>query len=99
GTYIRNLIYALAKVDQQNQYVLVASSTDAPLLSGLPQQFEVATYNRDDTSSLEHIAFPLFLRRFSADVYPIPLNRVPLFMLKPYVEIVHDLASLLFDRQ
>jgi len=99
GTYIRNLIYALAKVDQENQYVLVASSTDAPLLSGLPPQFEVATYNRDDTSGIENVTFPLFLRRFSANVYHIPLNRVPLFMLRPYVVTIHDMASLLFDRQ
>ena len=42
--------------------------------------------------------FPLFLRRFSADVYHIPLNRVPLFMLRPYVVTIHDMASLLFDR-
>src|SRR5579864_8874497 len=85
GTYIRNLIHALAKADQKNRYVLVASSADAPLLSDLPAHFATATYNADDTRPVEHLAFPLFLRRFSADVYHLPLNRAPLFMLKPYV--------------
>ena len=48
GTYIRNLIQALAKVDQRNKYVLVASAADTPLLAGLPPQFEIATYNPSD---------------------------------------------------
>src|SRR5260370_31126775 len=96
GTYIRNLIQALAKVDQRNKYVLVASTADAPLLAGLPPQFEIATYNPPDDRAAGNIAFPLFLRRFSADVYHIPLNPPPFFMPRPYVVTIHDNASLLF---
>ncbi|MBZ5591641.1 MAG: glycosyltransferase family 4 protein [Acidobacteriia bacterium] len=99
GTYIRNLIHALGRVDQKNRYVLVASSAEAPLLAGLPAQFEIATYNGADTGAVGHVSFPFFLRRFSADVYHIPLNRVPFFMIKPYVVTIHDMASLLFDPQ
>jgi len=99
GTYIRNLIHTLATVDQHNQYVLVTSAADASLLGGLPSQFELATYNADDTGVIQQISFPYFLRRFSADVYHIPLNRVPLFMLRPYVVTIHDIANLLFDRE
>jgi len=97
GTYIRNLIYALAKADQKNQYQVVVSPAQAPLLSGLPSQFQIATYTREDTRAAEEIAFPIFLRRFSANVYHIPLNRVPFFMTKPYVVTVHDMASLLYS--
>ena len=99
GTYIRNLIHTLATVDQHNQYVLVTSSADASLLGGLPPQFEIATYNAADTGAIQQVSFPSFLRRFSADVYHIPLNRVPLFMLRPYVVTIHDIANLLFDQQ
>jgi glycosyltransferase involved in cell wall biosynthesis len=99
GTYIRNLIHALAKVDEKNRYVLVVSSGDLPLLSGLPPQFETATYDADDTRAAGNVAFPLFLRRFAAGVHHVPLNRVPLFMLKPYVVTIHDLGSLLFSEQ
>ena len=42
GTYIRNLIYALAKADQKNQYEVVVSPAQAPLLSGLPPHFQIA---------------------------------------------------------
>jgi glycosyltransferase involved in cell wall biosynthesis len=97
GTYIRNLIYALARADQKNQYQMVVSPAQAPLLSGLPPQFQIATYTREDTRAAEEIAFPLFLRRFSANVYHIPLNRVPFFTPKPYVVTVHDMASLLYS--
>jgi glycosyltransferase involved in cell wall biosynthesis len=99
GTYIRNLIQAVAKVDQRNKYVLVTSAADAPLLAGLPPQFEIATYNPSDDSAAGNIGFPLFLRRFSADVYHIPLNRAPFFMPRPYVVTIHDMASLLFSEQ
>jgi glycosyltransferase involved in cell wall biosynthesis len=99
GTYIRNLIHTLATVDQHNQYVLVTSSVDASLLGGLPLQFEIATCDAEDNGAIQQVSFPSFLRRFSADVYHIPLNRVPLFMPKPYVVTIHDIANLLFDQE
>jgi glycosyltransferase involved in cell wall biosynthesis len=99
GTYIRNLVQALAKADQKNQYDVVVSPGQAPLVSGLPPQFQIASYGQDETRPAEEIAFPLFLRRFSANVYHIPLNRVPWFMPKPYVVTVHDMASLLFSEE
>ena len=41
----------------------------------------------------------MFLRRFSADLVHIPLNRVPLVLPRPYVVTIHDMASLLFERR
>ena len=99
GTYIRNLVHAVARADQENQYVVVVSSAQAPLLTGLPPHFETVIFDSDDMRPTEHVAFPLFLRRFSADVFHIPLNRVPFFMPKPYVVTVHDMASLLFSQE
>src|SRR6185295_9795308 len=32
-------------------------------------------------------------------LYHIPVNRVPLFMCKPYVVTIHDMSSLLFDKR
>ena len=99
GTYIRNLVQSLAKVDQTNRYVVVISSAEAPQLAGLSPQFEAVTHNAVDNRAAEHIAFPIFLRRFSADVYHIPLNRVPFFMPRPYVVTVHDMSSLLYNHE
>jgi glycosyltransferase involved in cell wall biosynthesis len=98
GSYIRNLVQALVNRDRKNQYAVVVSAAQVPLMSGLPQRFETAIFDADDRHPTEHIAFPLFLRRLSADVYHIPLNHVPLFMPRPYVVTVHDMASLLFSQ-
>lgn len=69
------------------------------MLSGLPANFAAAPYPRSDDAWIDNIALPLFLRRFDADLYHMPLNRVPLLMPKPYVVTIHDMASLLFHPQ
>jgi glycosyltransferase involved in cell wall biosynthesis len=97
GTYIRNLVHALAQIDRDNRYVLVTGKDALPDFAGLPPNFEVAVYSRRDTDPLDHLAFPLFLRRFSADLVHIPLNVVSLAMPRPYVVTVHDLSSLMFE--
>lgn len=97
GTYIRNLIRALAELDSESRYILISHASDEPELGELPPNFEIALYERKDTRITEHLAFPVYLRRFWADLYHIPLNVVSLFMPKPYVVTVHDMSSLLFD--
>jgi len=97
GTYIRSLIQALSKIDSTNQYTVVSGPADAGSLSELPENFRTALYARDDHSYLDHVAFPVFLRGLSPDLVHIPLNRVPLFMMKPYVVTIHDMANLLFE--
>ena len=98
GTYIRNLAQALGALDRINRYVLVGFVQDKPLLAGLPLNFQLASYRRQDDDYWDNIAFPLFLRRFAADLVHIPLNRVPLLLPKPYVVTVHDMASLLYEQ-
>lgn len=97
GTYIRNLVRALAELDSESRYILISHASDEPELGELPPNFEIALYERKDTRITEHLAFPVYLRRFWADLYHIPLNVVSLFMPKPYVVTVHDMSSLLFD--
>jgi glycosyltransferase involved in cell wall biosynthesis len=77
----------------------VTAPADARLVAGLPENFRSAIYARSDHSSLDHIAFPLFLRGLSPDLAHIPLNRVPLLMPRPYVVTIHDMANLLFEEE
>ena len=58
GTYIRNLVHALAASTTTNQYTLVSGPADVRTLAGLPDNFRTAVYARSDTSALDHIAFP-----------------------------------------
>ena len=98
GTYIRNLVQALGAVDPHNRYTLVISPGDLRELPPLQGSFTIATYGRSDDDPADHVTFPNFLRQLPASLYHIPVNRVPLFMPKPYVVTIHDMASLLFDK-
>jgi glycosyltransferase involved in cell wall biosynthesis len=96
GTYTRNLVTALARLDRENRYTLVASRENQPAISQLPSNFNSVPYERPDTDLLHNITFPLFLRRFHADLYHIPLNSVAYLMPRPYVLTIHDMSSLMF---
>ena len=96
GTYIRSLVHALSAIDSINQYTLVSGPADVRTLVGLPENFRSAVYRRRDTDYLDHLTFPIYLRGLSPDLSHIPLNRVPLLMIRPYVVTIHDMANLLF---
>ena len=97
GTYIRNLVHGLSTVDSDNHYILVSHPRDTGEFAHLPPNFEIALYDRADASLVDQAAFPLYVRRFWADVCHIPLNVVPLFMPRPFVVTVHDMSSLLYE--
>ena len=99
GTYIRSLIHALGGIDRDNRYTIVSNPAGIGELKGLPENFNTAIYARNDHSAMDHVAFPIFLRRLSPDLVHIPLNRVPLLMVRPYVVTIHDMANLLFEEE
>jgi len=99
GTYIRSLVHALASIDTNNRYTLVCGPGEVRTLAGLPENFHTAIYAHDDHTATDHVMFPLFLRGLSPDLVHIPLNRVPLLMIKPYVVTIHDMANLFFEEE
>jgi glycosyltransferase involved in cell wall biosynthesis len=96
GTYVRNLVTTLARLDRANRYTLIAHPQNHQELSGLAANFTSAPYARPDTDVVHNVTFPYFLRRFHADLYHIPLNSVAYWMPQPYVLTIHDMSSLLF---
>ena len=96
GTYIRNLLAALGKVDGENEYLLVSHLADRPYLPPLAPNFRQVPYERQDMDRTEHVLFPLFLRKLGAELVHFPMNRVPLLMPRPYVVTVHDLGAVIF---
>ncbi len=99
GTYIRNLVRALASIDHHNRYTLISAVDEAASLKDLPENFSTAIYSRIDVDAFDNLAFPAFLRGLRPDLVHIPLNRVPLVMVRPYVVTVHDMSSLMFEDQ
>jgi len=96
GTYIRNLVRALALLDSENRYTLITRPEETDDLAGLGPNFSTAVYARPDTELVHNFTFPRFLKGFNADLYHIPLNSVAWWMPRPYVVTVHDMSSLLF---
>jgi glycosyltransferase involved in cell wall biosynthesis len=96
GTYIRNLVQALARLDKESRYTLVTLPKDAQELAGLGSNFRTAEYSRPDTDVIQNAAFPFFLRGLHPDLVHIPLNSVPYWLQRPYVVTIHDMSSLLY---
>src|SRR5581483_284300 len=104
GTYIRNLIRALAEVDDRNQYKLISTQQTVPEFSDLPPNFQIAIFpwtpqKGNAQSGLAQLRYGWFLRELEADLFHFPLNAVPLLMPKPYLVTIHDMSTLLFANQ
>ncbi len=93
GTHIRNVLVNLpAAAPEMELLALVHSAQQREVPPGI----KAVVHDRRDEDRLDDIRFPAFLRSLKADVYHVPLNTVPIFMPKPYVVTIHDMASLLF---
>jgi glycosyltransferase involved in cell wall biosynthesis len=97
GTYIRNLLNAIAQTGPHNDYALISRAEDQAQFSELPENFRTVVYKRDDSSRLDHLTLPRLIHALGADLTHIPFHRVPLFMPRPYLVTIHDLGSLFFD--
>ena len=97
GTYIRNLLTAMAAVDGENEFSLIIHPSDREHLPELPANFRITPYSYRDTDRMEHLRFPAFVGRLGCELVHFPLNRVPLLMRCPYVITIHDLGVLLFS--
>jgi glycosyltransferase involved in cell wall biosynthesis len=96
GTYIRNLIRGLSRLEHKNRYTLIIPSNDIAEVHGLGSNFTTAIYSHLDTEVMHNITFPKFLRTLQGDLYHIPLNSVAWWMPRPYVLTIHDMSTLLF---
>ena len=99
GTYIRNLVRALARLDSHNRYTLIARPGETAEIAEVGGNFAIAVYPRPETELLHHFTFPHFLRTFRADLYHIPLNSIAWWMPKPYVVTIHDMSTLVFPQR
>ncbi|MGE5570450.1 MAG: glycosyltransferase family 4 protein [Rhodospirillales bacterium] len=99
GTYIRNLVHALAGLDSENTYILVVSRPDEPELAGLPPNFIPTVYRRSDSHWMNQYSCYFFFKELAPDLIHLPHHVVPLLMPRPYVVTIHDMSSLLFNER
>lgn len=94
GTYIRNLVRAMCRLETPFRFSLIAKQENLPEFSFLPPHLKPVVYDRSDRDRRDNVAFPLFLRSLKPDLVHIPLNSVPVFLPKPFVVTIHDMSSV-----
>jgi glycosyltransferase involved in cell wall biosynthesis len=100
GTYIRNVVRMLGRIDQQNQYLLIGPAEPLREIGDLPPNFLNAPYSLADTSARNYFEFQGILRKFQCDVLHVPhLFSSPQFIPCRYVVTVHDLLDHFYPPQ
>jgi glycosyltransferase involved in cell wall biosynthesis len=97
GTYIRNVVRTLARLDRDSKYFLIGSPEKVAECGALPANFHaVALDGRDDTLK-GTLDFRAIVRRLGCDVVHIPnLFWIPRGLSCPYILTVHDLLEHMY---
>ena len=98
GTYIRNLLRQLAKLDGESEYVLLCQERDCALAAALGRNFRAVTDNSPPYSLREQVSIPLALRRERADVFHAPHYVLPVLSGSRSVVTIHDCIHLMFPQ-
>jgi len=98
GTYVRNLVRHLARLDHETTYFLFCDDSDQATLRDLAENFVPVVENSAGYSVREHLSIPLQLRRLGADLLHSPHYVVPLLGRRPCVVTIHDCIHLLFPQ-
>ncbi|MEO8505171.1 MAG: glycosyltransferase family 1 protein [Acidobacteriota bacterium] len=93
GTYVRNLILGLAKLDTENRYVLFVGNTQ---MEGLPENFRQITESAPVYSVRELYSLSWQILRLRLDLYHATHYVLPAFLPCRAVVTIHDIIHLLF---
>jgi glycosyltransferase involved in cell wall biosynthesis len=96
GTYVRNLVRHLARLDRVTTYFLFCNRADEAELRDLAGNFVPVVDESDGYSFAEHISIPRKLHRLGADLLHSPHYVLPLLCRRPAVVTIHDCIHLLF---
>lgn len=98
GTYVRNLIRHLPKIDDHNEYLLLTYVEDESLVGSLSPGTELVTVATPNYSISEHFVIPAKLRKIRADLFHSPHYVLPWFTPCPSIVTIHDVIHLLFPQ-
>ena len=97
GTYIRNVVRTLARLDRDGEYFLVGSPAKVAEFGALPPNFHMVSLNEGDNTLKGMLAFRTIVKRLACDVVHIPhLFWIPRGLDCPYVLTVHDLLEHMY---
>lgn len=95
GTYVRNLVLALSRVDRENQYVLFVGKGR---LEGLPENFRQVTEAAPVYSIRELYSLSWQIYRQKLDLYHATHYVLPAVLPCRTVVTIHDIIHLLFPQ-
>jgi glycosyltransferase involved in cell wall biosynthesis len=98
GTYIRNLLRHLARIDRENEYVLLCQESDMGVAATLGENFRAVLEPADNYSIAEQIHVPWVLMREKPDVYHAPHYVLPVAVRSRSVVTIHDCIHLMFPQ-
>ena len=97
GTYIRNVVRTLARLDRDNKYFLIGSPAKVAECGPLPSNFHAVALGGGDDTLKGNLDFRAIVRRLGCDVVHIPhLFWIPRGLSCPYVLTVHDLLEHMY---
>ncbi len=94
GTYTRNLIGNLAKLDRETRYLIIGSPEKLAMLGPLPGNFHIVPFMLKGNTFRSIFAFRHIIQRLGCDLVHVPhLFRIPRLLPCPYIMTVHDLLE------
>lgn len=94
GTYIRNIVRTLGRLDHESQYFLIGPPTKVQEIEPLPPNFQTVPLLSDERSIRGYYEFRTALRNLDCDLVHIPnLFSIPRGLPCPYVMTVHDMLD------
>lgn len=96
GTYARNLVQALARIDPENRYLLFARPQDQDVFADLPGTFQPVFEATPVYSVRELVALSWRLLRRRVDLYHSTHYVTPAVLQSPLVMTVHDIQHLFY---
>jgi glycosyltransferase involved in cell wall biosynthesis len=94
GTYTRNVVRALGRLDRRTKYFLIGSPEKVKEIGALPANFHTVPLLAADTTAKGYFEFRTILKRLNVDLVHIPhLFWLPRSLPCPYVMTVHDVLE------
>ena len=92
GTYTRNVVRAIGRIDTSNEYFLIGPPAKVAEMGPLPPNFVTVPFALPDTTVKGYLESRAALNKLQCDLVHVPhLFWMPRFLNCPYVVTVHDL--------
>ena len=98
GTYLRNLLDQLSRIDKQTEYVLFSRRGDLGLAKNLGQNFRTLLDPSPQYSIGEQVSIPLNILRSGAEIFHTPHYVLPALSARRSVVTIHDCIHLIFPQ-